>query len=947
MFRATPRLWTSLHPRHLLAACESDRPADLSRRVRWISLLVCALGIASREPMLLIEPRMVAEEATVYLAYAFSNGFLRSLLLIPASEGPAGYLHLLANLSALLSTHVLPLEWAPRIGTCLAFLAQLLPFAVVLWGRSRLWNSPSRRYLLCLVFLLAPAVRSTVWLQVIHAQIFLGLVAFLLLFENLDGASRRRLWTYRGLLLLGSLTGAYTVLLAPIFGMRYYLTRQREAFHQFVIVATVAVLQASALATYWWTLGRATQRLQAIWHPRVPLTALVEHLVQPLFGNSATTALNSPATGLTPLLVVVILALLAILGWLAWKCGGGIFWLMPIGLSLLIASTSILSYGAPAGRYAVFSGMVLLTSLLVASWNRRVPAPARGICAGLVLVALFCGASSYWKEGLVPFVGQQDVAFSRYLDYRPVWRREVAAWRIDHDHVLRIWPYNATNSWKTHLTPASDFETLRRTLARADDFHLFSDSQDSRSLELSFDRLPPDFRLIVDGEVTPPDAATRIHLRFLDVTKEPLTELEFEPSEDGTLTINLLREDLKMDALATAKVTAMTVDASTDFLASALDGGASVVAVHRIDIAPRVEGLLDGLLPIRDLPDRWYSSSRRGPVAQEAGLLSALDSVALDGDARLATADRQRISERWLDGAPEVGDLRNGPEGGFQVSRVLLLLLSPFYSAQGVAAIVVLNGLLLGVMAVLLSGGSPSGPRQVLYVVGSLILSLTAGFAFLPQSTVLEAFCLFVPTWAWIGRRWTRAAWPETILYGACMGVAILINPFWSVVFLAAALDRSLRTSRRFLMGTVGSAATVIALTTVAGQLAVFRGSNAFGPLVTGSASFDGGWNLASAPLGWFLGYPFAAVTIAWLIRGEADNRRIGLAGLLVALCTWFAVSGGSNALEGPLGDPRTAVVMPLFAIVPSRIPGWWFTTVALLIGILVTWGTVSSIWTP
>jgi hypothetical protein len=35
---------------------------------------------------------MWAEEASVYLAYAQSQSFLRSLLFVPTSEGPAGYL---------------------------------------------------------------------------------------------------------------------------------------------------------------------------------------------------------------------------------------------------------------------------------------------------------------------------------------------------------------------------------------------------------------------------------------------------------------------------------------------------------------------------------------------------------------------------------------------------------------------------------------------------------------------------------------------------------------------------------------------------------------------------------------------------------------------------------------------------------------------------------------
>ena len=76
-------------------------PAPLQARIVWSPWLWLTLAFVAavfRAPLLLLEPRLFAEEASVYLAYARQSSTLATLLLVPTSEGPAGYMVFASNL---------------------------------------------------------------------------------------------------------------------------------------------------------------------------------------------------------------------------------------------------------------------------------------------------------------------------------------------------------------------------------------------------------------------------------------------------------------------------------------------------------------------------------------------------------------------------------------------------------------------------------------------------------------------------------------------------------------------------------------------------------------------------------------------------------------------------------------------------------------------------------
>ncbi len=485
-------------------------PFEPGSAARWVGLVGSALVIAARAPRLIFEPRLWAEESSVYLAHASSHGVLSSLLLVPISSGPAGYLNLPANLAATLSAHCASVESAAAVATAVAFLLQLLPLALVLWGRSRFWSTPARRFAVCALFLLAPAVRPDVWLSTINVQVFCGLATFVILTEDMRSASRLRIWTYRAILVFCGLSGAYAGLLFLPFLMRVYFARSAESRIQGILVGLCVAIQG---ALYLTTLAVAPATDFRFDEPRwaaVPTIVLLEHLAAPIVGAPVTEralprgafadglygalpaeAWESVFVGLSSMAVSI-----AFWWWLSRRRTDPFYLLFPLSFAVLAAGTAVLAAGLPRRRYAVLSSLVLLAGLLVASWSETPASRRRQVCRLLVGVSLLAGVSTFWLE--VPWYRQgQPVGHFGSYPGRPDWRAEVFLWRQDSSHRIRTWPYVSDLSWSTALTTSSELRDLQAAFDRA--LPIRASSGIERRTHLG--KLPAEFRLRLHGHI--------------------------------------------------------------------------------------------------------------------------------------------------------------------------------------------------------------------------------------------------------------------------------------------------------------------------------------------------------------------------------------------------------------------------------------------------------------
>src|SRR5258708_18235440 len=211
----------------------------LSARARLACLGAVALAIALRFPSLISHPRMWAEEAVVFFVGARTLPLWNALTL-----AHAGYLSLFTNVAALLAASA-PLEQAPAVTTALAFAVQLLPFAVVLAGKSSLWRHPVRQLVSALVLLFVLPNRET-WLTTTSSQFVLSLAVFLVALED-EEPSRAGLALRGGLVVLAALTGPPSCLLVPVFAWRAFRARTRSAGLLFALLAGCCLVQAGYL----------------------------------------------------------------------------------------------------------------------------------------------------------------------------------------------------------------------------------------------------------------------------------------------------------------------------------------------------------------------------------------------------------------------------------------------------------------------------------------------------------------------------------------------------------------------------------------------------------------------------------------------------------------------------------------------------------------------------
>jgi len=163
--------------------------------------LVASAGLlALRAPQLIAAPRLFAEESRVFFRHAFESGLFDSLTYV---YWKAGYLNLVTNVATTLGAHVVALEYAPYATMGIALAIQLLPFLILLFGRSTAFRGEIEKGAACCILLFAPTIAPEVWLTSLHSTVFLDLAALLILLEDLKGVGRARRWSYRLVLLLG------------------------------------------------------------------------------------------------------------------------------------------------------------------------------------------------------------------------------------------------------------------------------------------------------------------------------------------------------------------------------------------------------------------------------------------------------------------------------------------------------------------------------------------------------------------------------------------------------------------------------------------------------------------------------------------------------------------------------------------------------------------------
>lgn len=413
-------------------------------------VLLFAMAVAMRSPSLVLTPSFWAEEGSRYFAFAYSHGWIDSLL-----QAPVGYFSLWPNLACAVAANSVSLENAPYVTMAFALVAQAIPVVVVLAGRSDCWASWWNKGLGVTIILFA-LVSTEVWLNTVNSQFHFSLVAFLILLEPED-ISRARRVAYRSLLLLSGLSGPVTLILGPLYLWRYVRTRSTDSLAYAASLATCAVIQVI------FVFGNQGNDLAArltlpSYSTMMEIVATRTAMVYAGIANSMELhgLLSRMPDGPISMMVYQGTLLLAELGFFAF-----LLYATPMGrrgvlfgsYALLFLLSTVFSahpdkrqYTNPVAalRYYYVPGVLLLFMNLFSIRNR--PMILGRIASGVSLILLI--------SGLYFGITQFHALGSRYSASNPRWGDEVRRWRIDHNHKLAILP----QGWEMRLTGRSQKE---------------------------------------------------------------------------------------------------------------------------------------------------------------------------------------------------------------------------------------------------------------------------------------------------------------------------------------------------------------------------------------------------------------------------------------------------------------------------------------------------------
>ncbi len=400
------------------------RPGTAERAFMVLAFMVL---IAARLPNVALHGRVWAEEGTF---------FLRNAALLPWTQAlfhpVGGYLNLVANVAGLVGIHLVPLEQVRFVGVATGLLFQTLPAVLIVF--SGVYWLQSRISLVAALLLLATVpIAEEVWLNSLHPQFHLTLCAALIL--AMPPARSWIRWFHGLLILLGALCGPTTWFLLPLFLARAVIDGSGPRAVQATILGVGILIQ---VLFFYQSAGvnGASVSLSGVSAMLLSKNVLIPWLDYRSAGAMTDGLAKLVAAGTVPVgLVLGEVAVNGLVGGLLWRRDrDAAFWMFAAALFVAIPSYAAARGGSLnsvrlgiSNRYA-FVPQVLLA--LVVLW---------GAAVGKDWIAIFARAGVVWLLviGTVEF---RDDPVHKYFDRGPSWVEQVAAWRKDHTHLLRIWP---------------------------------------------------------------------------------------------------------------------------------------------------------------------------------------------------------------------------------------------------------------------------------------------------------------------------------------------------------------------------------------------------------------------------------------------------------------------------------------------------------------------------
>jgi hypothetical protein len=412
------------------------------RRSTALAVVAALLVVSiSRSPYIFFHGRFWAEEANPFFRHMMTVPTPRNLLFV---DQRLGYSYLFLNLATRTAAQVSLLR-APLVTSWLSLAIVVSIVWIALRWPSMLLTRVGTRIAAATLLVVGTVAVPEVWANSTNAQTYLAVLSILVLFSDAPRLSRRQFVASAFLLGLAGLSGLYTCVLFPVFGVVAYLDRSRRRMTQAAIVGATAATQFGSLI-YSRTTGALKASRMQVPNPRVTLHGFgAWHIGTFLFGSSGASHLYRKTFGLADLSLLALFAVgvLVLVGYLLADTRGMRVTALLTGAFVL--EEALVNWGGKGGggsRYAVVPIAILTLAVIcaAASTRRRWTRHTAQVLVGVISIA---GLANFWTT-------QPDEL--RCIQC-PTWSAQVHNYQAGVTNELRIWPYRGKSPWTLPLPP--------------------------------------------------------------------------------------------------------------------------------------------------------------------------------------------------------------------------------------------------------------------------------------------------------------------------------------------------------------------------------------------------------------------------------------------------------------------------------------------------------------
>jgi hypothetical protein len=344
--------------------------------------------------------------------------------------GHSGYFDVFTNAGTWLAAQV-PIARAPLVTVWLSFgvIASLL--WVTLYWSSTLLPSIGARITAAVLLIVGTLAMPEAWLNTLEAQVYLALLAVLLLFVELRRLSRIQFVFGAIVLAVAGLSGVYADLLAPFFIWRAVKERTRRSIVYAAVSGVSAAIQLAVVVHLRFS-GQTGGSKLGIHRPGTIARDIASyHVVGFVSGPVNAGTLHSHAQSFFGFgaLAGGALVVIAVLGVLLARAADRRIALVLAGVFLIEELGVNIGAGFATGRFAVVPIGILILMLVHLTFTGRNGLQIIGV--GMCAVVFVFGLSTFWTY-------QPSNLRCRGC---PDWAQEVQRWHDGASTRLDIWPY--------------------------------------------------------------------------------------------------------------------------------------------------------------------------------------------------------------------------------------------------------------------------------------------------------------------------------------------------------------------------------------------------------------------------------------------------------------------------------------------------------------------------